>query len=140
MNPPEHFDRALSDGKVSTNAFLRRIHNFALDMNWLLKSVIPRLQWPKPVFKSKRVITAEEHAAIIQREFNAVLVAPSSSAEGRNLATGMERQACGDEPLSGVRGYVATGGRPHDRIHQLQAEGRGDSQVLGQGGRRLPYL
>jgi integrase len=40
-------------------------------MEWLLKSVIPRLQWPKPVFKDKRAITAEEHAAIIQREQNA---------------------------------------------------------------------
>ena len=61
---PEHFDRALADGKVSTNVYLRRIHNHALGMEWLLKSVIPRLQWPKPVFKTKRAITAEEHAAI----------------------------------------------------------------------------
>jgi integrase len=67
---PEHFDRVLADGKVSTNVYLRRIHNHALGMEWLLKSVIPRLQWPKPVFKAKRAITAEEHAAIIQREQN----------------------------------------------------------------------
>ena len=40
-------------------------------MEWLLKSVIPRLQWPKLVLKDKRAITAEEHAAIIQREQNA---------------------------------------------------------------------
>jgi hypothetical protein len=39
----EHFDRALADGKVSTNVYLRRIHNHALSMEWLLKSVIPRL-------------------------------------------------------------------------------------------------
>ena len=50
---PEHFDRALADGKVSTNVYLRRIHNHALGMEWLLKSVIPRLQWPKPVFKAE---------------------------------------------------------------------------------------
>jgi integrase len=68
---PEHFDRALADGKVSSNVYLRRIHNHALGMEWLLKSVIPRLQWPKPVFKSKRAITAEEHAAIVAREQNA---------------------------------------------------------------------
>jgi integrase len=67
----EHFDRALADCKVSTNVYLRRIHNHALGMEWLLKSVIPRLQWPRPVFKVKRAITAEEHAAIIQREQNA---------------------------------------------------------------------
>jgi hypothetical protein len=68
---PEHFDKALADGKVSSNVYLRRIHNHALGMEWLLKSVIPRLQWPKPVFKDKRAITAEEHAAIILREQNA---------------------------------------------------------------------
>ena len=68
---PEHFYAALEDGKVSTNVYLRRIHNHALGMEWLLKSVIPRLQWPKPVFKSKRAITAAEHAAIIGRELNA---------------------------------------------------------------------
>jgi integrase len=67
---PEHFDKALADGKVSTNVYLRRIHNHALGMEWLLKSVIPRLMWPKPIFKTKRAITAEEHAAIVQREQN----------------------------------------------------------------------
>ena len=67
----EHFDKALADAKVSTNVYLRRIHNHALGMEWLLKSVIPRLQWPRPAFKSKRAITTEEHAAIIQREQNA---------------------------------------------------------------------
>ena len=68
---PEHFDKALADGKVSTNVYLRRIHNHALGMEWLLKSVIPRLQWPRPVFKQKRAITAAEHAAVIDREANA---------------------------------------------------------------------
>jgi integrase len=67
---PEHFDRALADGKVSTNVYLRRIHNHALGMEWLLKSVIPRLQWPKPVFKQKRAITNPEHEAIVAREPN----------------------------------------------------------------------
>ena len=67
---PEHFDRALADAKVSTNVYLRRIHNHALGMEWLLKSVIPRLQWPKPIFKQKRSITATEHAAIVARELN----------------------------------------------------------------------
>jgi site-specific recombinase XerD len=65
---PEHFDKALADGKVSTNVYLRRIHNHALGMEWLLKSVIPRLQWPKPVFKAKRAITAEEHRRVIEAE------------------------------------------------------------------------
>lgn len=67
---PEHFYKAMEDGKVSTNVYLRRIHNHALGMEWLLKSVIPRLQWPKPMFKGKRAITAEEHAKIMAREMN----------------------------------------------------------------------
>jgi integrase len=37
-------------------------------MDWLLKPIIPRL---RPVFKSKRAITTEEHAAIVARELNA---------------------------------------------------------------------
>jgi integrase len=67
---PEHFYRALADGKVSTNVYLRRIHNHALGMEWLLKSVLPRLQWPKPVYEDKRAITADEHGRIIARETN----------------------------------------------------------------------
>ena len=31
---------ALDKGTVSTNVFLRRLHNFALDMNWLLAPAI----------------------------------------------------------------------------------------------------
>ena len=67
----EHFDKALADGKVSTNVYLRRIHNHAIGMDWLLKSVIPRLQWPKPVYKEKRAITLEEHQQILKEEVNA---------------------------------------------------------------------
>ena len=66
----EHFYRALDQGTVSTNVYLRRMHNHALGMEWLLKSVIPRLQWPRPVFKCKRAITAKDHAAILGRELN----------------------------------------------------------------------
>jgi integrase len=67
----EHFDKVLADGKVSTNVYLRRIHNHALGMDWLFKSVIPRLQWPKVHFKEKRAITWEEHQRIIAAEVNA---------------------------------------------------------------------
>jgi integrase len=67
---PEHFDRALADGKVSSNVYLRRIHNHALGMDWLFKSVIPRLQWPKVRYKEKRSITLEEHQRLIAAEVN----------------------------------------------------------------------
>ena len=38
----EDIFRAISSGKVSTNVYLRRVHNFALDMNWLLGPVVVR--------------------------------------------------------------------------------------------------
>ena len=57
-------------GSVSTNVFLRRIHNFALDMNWIPRSIIPKRQWPAVQFKDKRAITFEEHQAILGREQN----------------------------------------------------------------------
>jgi integrase len=66
----EHFLKALSTGKPSTNVYLRRIHNFALDMNWIPWSIIPKRQWPKIHYKSKRAITLAEHQRIVEREEN----------------------------------------------------------------------
>ncbi|MDB6125132.1 MAG: Phage integrase family protein [Pedosphaera sp.] len=66
----EHFLRVLASGPVSTNVYLRRLHNFALDMNWLPCPVLPRRQWPPVRFKEKRAITSEEHQKIVQREQN----------------------------------------------------------------------
>ena len=66
----EHVLRALTSGTVSTNLFLRRLHNFSLDMNWLPAPVIPRRQWPKIEFKDKRAITHEEHQNILRDERN----------------------------------------------------------------------
>ncbi len=66
----QHFLRALEEGTVSTNHFLRKIHNFALDMNWLMGPVIPKRAWPKVVHKPQRGITREEHERIIAREQN----------------------------------------------------------------------
>ena len=66
----EHLLAVLRTGTVSTNAFLRKIHNFALDMNWLPATVIPRRQWPAIHYKEKRAITLEEHQRIIAAEVN----------------------------------------------------------------------
>jgi integrase len=66
----EHLLRVLAGCKVSTNVYLRRLHNFALDMNWLPCSIIPRRQWPPVQFKEKRAITAEEHQRILAAERN----------------------------------------------------------------------
>jgi len=65
-----HFLKVLELGTVSTNVYLRRFHNFALDMNWLPWSVLPKRQWPAVKFKEKRAITQEEHQRIIAAEVN----------------------------------------------------------------------
>jgi hypothetical protein len=67
---PEHFLRVLEAGKVSTNVYLRRIHNFALDMTWLPWPVLAKKRWPAVEFKEKRGITLADHLAIVAREQN----------------------------------------------------------------------
>jgi len=66
----EHFLKVLEEGSISTNIYLRRIHNFALDMNWLPWPVLPKKRWPAIKFKEKRGITLAEHLAIVARELN----------------------------------------------------------------------
>jgi integrase len=66
----EHFLKVLQNGSVSTNLYLRRIHNFALDMSWLPWPVLPKKRWPAIRFKEKRAITLLEHQAIVEREKN----------------------------------------------------------------------
>jgi len=66
----EHFLRVLNHGTVSTNVYLRRLHNFALDMHWLMGPVIVKRQWPKPLYGDKRAITREEHELIVANEPN----------------------------------------------------------------------
>ena len=68
---PEHFLRVLESKKVSTNVYLRRIHNFALDMTWLPWPVLAKKRWPAVEFKEKRATTLAEHQAIVARENNA---------------------------------------------------------------------
>jgi len=52
--PGQLFLDAMQAGTVSTNVYLRRIHNFALDMNWLLNPVIAKRAWPKVVYGDNR--------------------------------------------------------------------------------------
>jgi integrase len=62
--------QVMRKGTVSTNIYLRRLHNFCLDMDWLLKPIIPKRQWPKIKFKERRGITFEEHQKILACEHN----------------------------------------------------------------------
>ena len=67
----EHFLEVLKKGTVSTNAYLRKVHNFAVDMNWVPTTVIPRRQWPAIHYKEKRAIKLAEHQQIVAAEVNA---------------------------------------------------------------------
>jgi integrase len=62
--------KVLQAGTVSTHVFLRRLHNFCVDMNWLPWPLIPKRQWPVIRFKDKRAITWDEHCRIVARERN----------------------------------------------------------------------
>src|ERR1051325_10986408 len=66
----DDFLRVMEEGTVCTNVFLRRMHNFALDMNWLCDPIIPRRQWPKVRFNPKRAILWNEHQQVIAHEVN----------------------------------------------------------------------
>lgn len=63
--------RVIRQGTVSTNVYLRRLHNYCVDMNWLPWPLIPKRLWPEIKFKEKRAITRAEHLAILDREQNA---------------------------------------------------------------------
>ncbi len=65
---PEHLLRVLKAGGVSTNNYLRRLHNFALGMNWLSWPILPKKQWPSIQHKEKRGVSREEHRQIVARE------------------------------------------------------------------------
>lgn len=64
------FFEALNTGGISTNVFLRRFHNFALDMGWIASPIIPRRQWPKVRYAARKAITEEQYLQIIEREQN----------------------------------------------------------------------
>jgi integrase len=66
----DDFLQALDKGSVSTNVFLRKIHNYAIDLDWLPKVVLPKKHWPKVRHQKKRAITWLEHLSIIDREGN----------------------------------------------------------------------
>ena len=66
----DHILTVLGDSKVSTNAYLRRLHNFCIGMNWLPWPILPTKLWPRISYKAKRAIKIEEHQRIIAREKN----------------------------------------------------------------------
>lgn len=53
---------------VSTNVWLRILHNRALDLGWLLSPVMAKRAWPKIKYGQRRGVTAEEHEKIVASE------------------------------------------------------------------------
>jgi len=66
----EELIKLVNRGTVSTNVYMRRLHNFALDMDWLMKSIVPKRQWPRVVHRQGKAIKLAEHQRIIDREQN----------------------------------------------------------------------
>ena len=56
----EHFLAVLKRGTISTNVHLRKLHNFALNMNWLPWPVMAKKAWPAVHFKPKRAVTTHK--------------------------------------------------------------------------------
>jgi len=67
---PDDFLAIVNDGRVSVCHFLKRVHNFALNLGWLAKPVLAPCLWPKPHYKSRRGITLAEHQSILEAEKN----------------------------------------------------------------------
>jgi len=66
----DDFKAVLRAGTVSTNVHLRRLQNYAVDMDWLPKRVLSKKLFPKIQHKEQRAITWEEHCRILERERN----------------------------------------------------------------------
>jgi integrase len=64
------FKEVLRVGTVSTNVYLRRFQNHALDMGWLPVPVLPKKKFDEIEHKDSRALTWSEHRKIIERETN----------------------------------------------------------------------
>src|ERR1700690_695648 len=66
----EHFLQVLNAGTISTNMFLRRLHNFAVGMHWLPWPVLPKLDWLPERHKARKAIPREGHRVSLGRHHN----------------------------------------------------------------------
>jgi integrase len=55
---------------TSCNVWLRRLHNYALDLGWLLAPALSRKAWPQVRYKVRQGLSVLEHARIIVQEQN----------------------------------------------------------------------
>ncbi len=68
----DHLFAVLDHRKAGNSAhhYLRRIHNYALHLGWLLSPVMADAAWPVIRSQKKVGLTADEHRRIIEREKN----------------------------------------------------------------------
>lgn len=67
----DDFFAVFKDGKASIIFFLRRLHNFALNVGWIALPIVAPYLWPKYQPKGKRGITRDEHEVILTAEKHA---------------------------------------------------------------------
>jgi hypothetical protein len=64
----DDFLAVFKDGKVSIVYFLKRLHNFALSLGWIVLPVVAPYLWPKYEPKDRRGITPDEHQSVLAQE------------------------------------------------------------------------
>ena len=64
----DDFLAVFKDGKVSIVYFLKRLHNFALNLGWLALPIVAPYLWPKYEAKDRRGITPAEQESILAQE------------------------------------------------------------------------
>jgi integrase len=68
----DDFLAVFKDGKVSILNFLKRLHNFAVNLGWIAVPIVAPYLWPKYEPKDRRGITMQEHQSILANEQTAV--------------------------------------------------------------------
>jgi hypothetical protein len=66
----EDFLHVMKTGGASVNHYLRRLHNLAIGLGWMVCPILPSKFWPKIQPTPKRAITLEEHRRIVAAEQN----------------------------------------------------------------------
>ena len=64
----DDFLAMFKDGKVSILNFLKRLHNFAVNLGWLAVPIVAPYLWPKYEPKDRRGLTRDEHQGILAKE------------------------------------------------------------------------
>ncbi len=64
----DDFLAMFKDGKVSIVCFLKRLHNFAVNLGWLAVPIVAPYLWPKYEPKDRRGITQDEHQSLMAKE------------------------------------------------------------------------